>query len=93
MNPADLIVLAALAVFAWTGWRQGFVAGLLAYALSAAKERKEEEVRTTVENMALLLLMMVHDLSCLVLQHPANQPTTIAGLGSTCAPITTKSMY
>lgn len=32
-----------------------FVAGLLAYALSAAKERKELEVRTTVENMALLL--------------------------------------
>ena len=32
-----------------------FVAGLLAYALSAAKERKEQEVRTTVENMALLL--------------------------------------
>jgi diguanylate cyclase (GGDEF)-like protein/PAS domain S-box-containing protein len=32
-----------------------FVASLLAYALSAAKERKEQEVRTTVENMALLL--------------------------------------
>ena len=31
MNPADLIVLAALAVFAWTGWRQGFVAGLLSF--------------------------------------------------------------
>ena len=33
----------------------GFIGGLLAYALSAAKERKEQEVRTTVENMALLL--------------------------------------
>ena len=32
-----------------------FVAGLLAYGLSAARERKEEEVRSTVENMALLL--------------------------------------
>lgn len=32
-----------------------FIGGLLAYALSAAKERKEQEVRTTVENMALLL--------------------------------------
>lgn len=32
MNPADLIVLAALAIFAWTGWRQGFVAGLLSFA-------------------------------------------------------------
>jgi diguanylate cyclase (GGDEF)-like protein/PAS domain S-box-containing protein len=32
-----------------------FVAGLLAYALAEAKARKEQEVRTTVENMALLL--------------------------------------
>ncbi|HAF55998.1 MAG TPA: GGDEF domain-containing protein [Thauera sp.] len=32
-----------------------FIGGLLAYAMSAAKERKEQEVRTTVENMALLL--------------------------------------
>jgi len=32
-----------------------FVAGLFSYALSASKERKEQEVRTTVENLALLL--------------------------------------
>lgn len=31
MNVVDAIVLAALAVFAWTGWRQGFVAGLLSF--------------------------------------------------------------
>lgn len=31
MNIVDLIVLAALAVFAWSGWRQGFVAGLLSF--------------------------------------------------------------
>jgi diguanylate cyclase (GGDEF)-like protein/PAS domain S-box-containing protein len=32
-----------------------FIAGLLAYALLEAKARKEQEVRTTVENLALLL--------------------------------------
>lgn len=32
-----------------------FIFGLLAYALDAAKDRKEEEVRTTVENLVLLL--------------------------------------
>ena len=32
-----------------------FIAGLLAYTLAAAKARKEQEVRTTVENLALLL--------------------------------------
>ena len=31
MNLVDAIVLAALVVFAWTGWRQGFVAGLLSF--------------------------------------------------------------
>lgn len=31
MNIVDAIVLAALVVFAWTGWRQGFVAGLLSF--------------------------------------------------------------
>ena len=31
MNIADLVVIAALVVFAWTGWRQGFVAGLLSF--------------------------------------------------------------
>lgn len=31
MNVVDAIVLAALVVFAWTGWRQGFVAGLLSF--------------------------------------------------------------
>ncbi len=42
MNVVDAIVLAAIVVFAWTGWRQGFVAGLLSFggflfgALSAA---------------------------------------------------------
>ncbi|MFU2488823.1 EAL domain-containing protein [Thauera sp. WH-1] len=42
------LIATVLALNAFTG-------GLLAYALSAAKERKEQEVRTTVENMALLL--------------------------------------
>ena len=32
-----------------------FVIGLLAFALSMAKVRKEQEIRTTVENVALLL--------------------------------------
>ena len=32
MNVVDAIVIAAIAVFAWTGWRQGFVAGLLSFA-------------------------------------------------------------
>ncbi|MEY3734158.1 MAG: hypothetical protein RL347_1517 [Actinomycetota bacterium] len=32
MNVVDVIVVAAIAVFAWTGWRQGFVAGLLSFA-------------------------------------------------------------
>lgn len=32
MNIVDWILLGALAVFAWTGWRQGFVAGLLSFA-------------------------------------------------------------
>lgn len=32
MNVVDAIVLAAIVVFAWTGWRQGFVAGLLSFA-------------------------------------------------------------
>ncbi|MEY2965101.1 MAG: hypothetical protein RLZZ228_914 [Actinomycetota bacterium] len=31
MNVIDAIVIAAIAVFAWTGWRQGFVAGLLSF--------------------------------------------------------------
>ena len=31
MNLVDAIVLAAIVVFAWTGWRQGFVAGLLSF--------------------------------------------------------------
>jgi len=32
VNVVDAIVIAAIAVFAWTGWRQGFVAGLLSFA-------------------------------------------------------------
>ena len=32
MNLVDLVVIAALGVFAWTGWRQGFVAGLLSFS-------------------------------------------------------------
>lgn len=32
MNVVDLVVLGAIVVFAWTGWRQGFVAGLLSFA-------------------------------------------------------------
>ena len=31
MNVVDAIVVAAIVVFAWTGWRQGFVAGLLSF--------------------------------------------------------------
>jgi S1-C subfamily serine protease len=31
MNVVDAIVIAAIVVFAWTGWRQGFVAGLLSF--------------------------------------------------------------
>lgn len=31
MNLVDAVVLAALVVFAWSGWRQGFVAGLLSF--------------------------------------------------------------
>ncbi|MEZ5118034.1 MAG: MarP family serine protease [Candidatus Nanopelagicales bacterium] len=31
MNIVDAVMLGALAVFAWTGWRQGFVAGLLSF--------------------------------------------------------------
>lgn len=31
MNIVDAIVIASIAVFAWTGWRQGFVAGLLSF--------------------------------------------------------------
>lgn len=31
MNLVDAIVIAAIVVFAWTGWRQGFVAGLLSF--------------------------------------------------------------
>ena len=32
MNAIDALVLLAVVVFAWTGWRQGFVAGLLSFA-------------------------------------------------------------
>ena len=32
MNTVDWILLGALAVFAWAGWRQGFVAGVLSFA-------------------------------------------------------------
>jgi S1-C subfamily serine protease len=32
VNVVDAIVIAAVVVFAWTGWRQGFVAGLLSFA-------------------------------------------------------------
>jgi len=32
LNIVDAIVLAAIVVFAWTGWRQGFVAGLLSFS-------------------------------------------------------------
>ncbi len=32
MNMVDWILLGALAVFAWAGWRQGFVAGVLSFA-------------------------------------------------------------
>lgn len=32
MNLVDAVVLAALVVFAWSGWRQGFVAGLFSFA-------------------------------------------------------------
>ena len=32
MNLVDLLVLVAIGVFAWSGWRQGFVAGLLSFA-------------------------------------------------------------
>ncbi|MGI9196046.1 MAG: MarP family serine protease [Candidatus Nanopelagicales bacterium] len=32
MNLLDALLLVALVVFAWTGWRQGFVAGLLSFA-------------------------------------------------------------
>jgi S1-C subfamily serine protease len=31
VNIVDAIVIASVAVFAWTGWRQGFVAGLLSF--------------------------------------------------------------
>jgi S1-C subfamily serine protease len=31
VNIVDAIVIAAVVVFAWTGWRQGFVAGLLSF--------------------------------------------------------------
>lgn len=32
MNIVDLVLIGALLVFAWTGWRQGFVAGLASFA-------------------------------------------------------------
>ena len=32
MNPVDWILVGALIVFAWAGWRQGFVAGALSFA-------------------------------------------------------------
>ncbi|MCF8529841.1 MAG: MarP family serine protease [Candidatus Nanopelagicales bacterium] len=32
MNTIDWILLGALAVFAWAGWRQGFVAGVLSFS-------------------------------------------------------------
>ncbi|MFY9330162.1 MAG: MarP family serine protease [Candidatus Nanopelagicales bacterium] len=32
MNMVDWVVIGAIAIFAWTGWRQGFVAGLLSFA-------------------------------------------------------------
>lgn len=32
MNTIDWILIGALAVFAWAGWRQGFVAGVLSFA-------------------------------------------------------------
>ena len=31
MNIVDLVLIGALIVFAWSGWRQGFVAGLLSF--------------------------------------------------------------
>lgn len=32
MNTVDWILIGALAIFAWAGWRQGFVAGVLSFA-------------------------------------------------------------
>ena len=32
MNVIDLLAIAALVVFAWTGWRQGFIAGLMSFS-------------------------------------------------------------
>ena len=32
MNTVDWILVGALAIFAWAGWRQGFVAGVLSFA-------------------------------------------------------------
>lgn len=32
MNPVDWVLLGAIVVFAWSGWRQGFVAGALSFA-------------------------------------------------------------
>jgi S1-C subfamily serine protease len=31
MNVVDIVIIGALAVFAWSGWRQGFIAGLLSF--------------------------------------------------------------
>lgn len=31
MNIVDVVIIGALAVFAWSGWRQGFIAGLLSF--------------------------------------------------------------
>lgn len=31
MNVVDIVIIGALAAFAWSGWRQGFIAGLLSF--------------------------------------------------------------
>ena len=31
MNVVDIVVLTAIVLFAWSGWRNGFVSGLLSF--------------------------------------------------------------
>lgn len=73
MNFVDVLVLLALFVFAWTGWRKGFVAGLLSFAgfliggLGAALLLPAAVQAINVPEMAGAIILATGILACAIL--------------------------
>ena len=82
MNAIDALVLLAVAIFAWTGWRQGFVAGLLSFAgfllggLGAALILPRIVEQLAIPGFAGALLLALGILACAILGQAL---ATIAG--------------